>query len=96
MSKMIKCDACGKVIDFSKKQARENVEVDEVGFVVHIEVLNRYKIPESSVRYPALMPMPVTKDDNLDLCPECFAKVITALRARLGERETLGKEEANQ
>lgn len=84
MSKMIKCDACGKVIDFSKKQAQENVQVDGVGFVVHIEVLNRYEIPKPSGRYPlGPIPMPITKDDNLDLCPECFAKVITALKARL-------------
>lgn len=84
MSKIIKCDACGKVIDFSKTQALEHIEVNGVEFAVQIEVLNGYKVPKPSGRYPLpTMGMPATRDDNLDLCPECFSKIITALKAKL-------------
>lgn len=88
MSKIIKCDACGKVIDFSKTQALEHIEVNGVEFAVQIEVLNRYECPKPSPRigrnpYPVAIPMPITKDDNFDLCPECFSKIITALKAKL-------------
>lgn len=89
MSKMIKCDNCGNTIDFSKRQTLERIEVDGIGFTVNIEVLNKYQIHQirrpasSGVPYWPRGPTPLNKDDNLDLCPNCFAKVITALKAHL-------------
>jgi len=36
MSKMIKCDVCGKTIDFSKRQTLERIELNGIGLTVNI------------------------------------------------------------
>lgn len=87
MSIKRECDLCGKDIkNYSLRETHRHVEVEGIEFGIKIEVENHYKIPKpepKSTHMPSLprgIPTSIGREENLDLCRECFNKVITALK----------------